>query len=286
MTASYCRSTPSPVLRYRGHMPGFTTILSPAKSLEMNPSDVPSELETSSPRFAAQTRELAAELAEFSSARLAKLMSVSPKLADLNQARWSAFGTRANPRGPASMCFRGDVYQGLEAWTMKRPTLAWAQDHVRILSGLYGLLRPLDRIQPYRLEMGTRLKTDAANDLYGFWGDRIANAIRKDMKDNQSETLVNLASDEYSKAARLDTLGVPVIGVKFLQVDGDREKFISFHAKQSRGLMARWMADHRPRTLTALRGFDADGYTVSDASTSETLVFTRPKPAPASQRSR
>ena len=267
-------------------MTGFTAVLSPAKSLEMDAADVPAGLETTSPRFSGQTRRLAEELGDFTSARLAKLMSISPKLADLNRERWSAFGTRSNPRGPAAMCFRGDVYQGLEAWTMKKATLRWAQDHLRILSGLYGLLRPLDRIQPYRLEMGTRLKTEAASDLYGFWGDRIARALRKDMAENGSETLVNLASDEYSKAARLPELDVPVISVKFLQLDAGKEKFISFHAKQSRGLMARWMADHRPKTLAALRGFDAGGYALSDASTADTLVFTRPKPPPISRQSR
>lgn len=266
-------------LRYRGGMPGFTTILSPAKSLEMEAPDIPSDVETTTPRFAGQTRELAEVLAEFTPAKLASLMSISPKLAGLNQERWAAFGTRSNPRGPAAMCFRGDVYQGLEAWSMSTRARRWAQDHVRILSGLYGLLRPLDRIQPYRLEMGTRLKTRIDSDLYGFWGDRIMKTLRKDMAANGSDTLVNLASDEYSKAARLADIGVPVIGVKFLQVVAGKEKFISFHAKKARGLMARWMADHRPKTLSALRGFDADGYSISNSSDDDTMVFTRPKPA-------
>ena len=264
-------------------MPGFTAILSPAKSLEMEAADIPSGIETTSPRFAGQTRELVSELAGCSSTKLAKLMSISPRLADLNRERWAAFGSRSNPRGAAAMCFRGDVYQGLEAWTMKKPALRWTQGHVRILSGLYGLLRPLDRIQPYRLEMGTRLRIEAASDLYGFWGDRIAKALRKDMADNGSETLVNLASDEYSKAARLPELGVPIVAVRFLQVDGGKEKFISFHAKQARGLMARWMAERRPKTFDALSGFDADGYSLSEASDADTLVFTRPKPAPKSR---
>ena len=265
-------------LRYRGDMPGFTTILSPAKSLEMEAPDIPSDVETTTPRFAGQTRELAGVLAGFTPAKLASLMSISPKLAGLNQERWAAFGTRSNPRGPAAMCFRGDVYQGLEAWTMSTRSRRWAQDHIRILSGLYGLLRPLDRIQPYRLEMGTRLKTRNDSDLYGFWGDRIMKTLRKDMAASKSETLVNLASDEYSKAARLSEIGVPVIGVKFLQVDAGKEKFISFHAKKARGLMARWMADHRPRTLADLRGFDAEGYRISKASSDDTMVFTRPRP--------
>ncbi|MEC8320185.1 MAG: peroxide stress protein YaaA [Planctomycetota bacterium] len=261
-------------------MPGFTAILSPAKSLDMAASDIPNGLETSNPRLGSRTRALAEILSTLSAARLGTLMSISTKLSELNHERWQAFGARSNPRGPAAMCFRGDVYQGLEAWTMNARALAWAQDHLRILSGLYGLLRPLDRIQPHRLEMGTRLKTAEAGDLYEFWGDDIARTLGKDIAANGSETLVNLASDEYSKAARLDTLDVPVIDVKFLQIDGGKEKFISFHAKQSRGLMVRWMADHRPRTLKALRDFDAGGYEISDASTADTLVFTRPKPPP------
>ena len=259
-------------------MPGFTTILSPAKSLEMEAADIPADVDTTNPRFAGQTRELSEILSGFSPAKLASLMSISPKLAELNRARWEAFGSRGNPRGPAAMCFRGDVYQGLEAWTMSTRSRRWAQDHIRILSGLYGLLRPLDRIQPYRLEMGTRLKTRNDSDLYGFWGDRIMKTLRKDMAASKSETLVNLASDEYSKAARLPEIGVPVIDVKFLQIDSGKEKFISFHAKKARGLMARWMADHRPRTLEDLRGFNAEGYRCSSTGSDDTMVFTRPRP--------
>lgn len=267
-------------------MPSFAAILSPAKSLEMDAGDLPEGLVASKPRFTAQTREIAEALSKFSAPRLGKLMSISDPLAQLNHARWASFGTRSNARGPAAMCFRGDVYQGLEAWTMKKKSLDWAQDHVRILSGLYGLLRPLDLIQPYRLEMGTSLKVGTAKDLYGFWQDRIATALRKDMADSGSETLVNLASDEYSKAAKLRDLEIPIINTKFLQIDGGKAKFMAFYAKQSRGLMARWMADHRPKTITALRKFNAEGYTLSDDSTDDTLVFTRPKPLPIAQRRR
>ena len=265
-------------------MPGFTAVLSPAKSLEMDAPPIPGGLEPSTPRFAAQTRALAETLEAHTAPQLERMMSISKPLAALNHDRWQSFGTRGNPRGPAALCFRGDVYQGLEAWTMKKGALAWAQDHVRILSGLYGLLRPLDRIQPYRLEMGTRLKTEAASNLYDFWGDRIGKALKKDMADNGSETLVNLASDEYAKAARLETLGVPIISTKFLQVDGGKAKFMAFYAKQSRGLMARWMADHRPKTIAALRKFDAEGYSLAEESTADTLIFVRPKPLPIAQR--
>ena len=165
---------------------------------------------------------------------------------------------------------------------MKKPALSWAQDRVRILSGLYGLLRPLDTIQPYRLEMGTRLKTSEGTNLYEFWGGSILKTLIADMKDAGAKTLVNLASDEYSKAACLRELDVPVVDVKFLQVDGGKSKFISFYAKRARGLMARWMADHRPRTLADLNGFDTEGYRFDvEASKDSLFVFTRPKPAAA-----
>ena len=266
-------------------MPGLFTILSPAKTLDMEADASTAGITSTKPRLAGQTKTLAGELRDYSPKRLEQLMSISTKLAGLNAERWQAFGTRSNPRHAAALCFRGDVYQGLEAWTMKAASMKWAQERLRILSGLYGLLRPLDVIQPYRLEMGTRLKTDQGADLYTFWGDRINKLLRADMADAGATALVNLASDEYSKAARLDELDVPVVHVKFLQVDKGKAKFMSFYAKQSRGLMARWMADTRPKTVAALADFDAQGYRLQKKdSTEETLVFSRPKPAPASAR--
>ena len=212
-------------------------------------------------------------------------MSISTKLADLNAERWQAFGGRSNPRCSAALCFRGDVYQGLEAWTMDTRALDWAQDHVRILSGLYGLLRPLDVIQPYRLEMGTRLATDAGTNLYEFWGEDIVKTLKKDMADVGSDVLVNLASDEYSKAARLGELGLEVLDVKFLQKDGGKLKFISFFAKRARGLMARWMADNRPRTVSDLSKFNLEGYRFQAKEGNEhLLVFSRPRPASARKK--
>ena len=266
-------------------MPGLFTILSPAKTLDMEADAASAGGAPTKPRLAAQTRTLAGELRDYSPKRLEKLMSISAKLAGLNAGRWQDFGTRGNPRHSAALCFRGDVYQGLEAWTMKTASMKWAQERLRILSGLYGLLRPLDVIQPYRLEMGTRLKTDQGADLYSFWGDRINTLLRADMADAGATALVNLASDEYSKAARLGELDVPVVNVKFLQVDQGTAKFMAFYAKQSRGLMARWMADTRPKTIAALADFDVQGYRlVKKDSTGDTLVFSRPKPAPASAR--
>ena len=208
-------------------------------------------------------------------------MSISPALAEVNRERWSAFGSRSNPKGPAAICFRGDVFQGFEAWTMNKKALSWAQDHVRILSGLYGMLRPLDVIQPYRLEMGTHLKTGVGKNLYDFWADQIFKLLKKDMNEAGAEILVNLASVEYSKAAHIKDLGCPVVDVKFLQVDKGKAKFITLFGKQARGLLARWMADHRPKTLKDLQGFDSEGYRYhAGDSTDEVMVFTRPKPPP------
>lgn len=259
-------------------MPALTAILSPAKTLDMDA--VPGGLSTTRPRLQGRTRTLADTLEPYSPAKLSKLMSISDKLARLNADRWSEFGAKANPRGPAAMCFRGDVYQGLEAWTLDARSLAWAQKHIRILSGLFGLLRPLDVIQPYRLEMGTKLKTEAGSNLYEFWGDSITRTLRKDMADAKAGTLVNLASDEYSKAIDFGGLGVDILQTTFLQRTGGKDKFISFHAKRARGLMARWMAEHRPRTIKDLRGFNLEGYRCdAKASDDAMLVFTRPKPA-------
>ena len=262
-------------------MSGLFAILSPAKTLDMSAS-AETSISTTKPRMASRTKALAEELQGYSPARLGKLMSISEKLSRENAERFAAFGSRSNPKAAAAMCFRGDVYQGLEAWTLKARAIAWLQDHVRILSGLYGILRPLDVIQAYRLEMGTKLKTDQGKDLYTFWGDDIAGIIRKDMKAAKAATLVNLASDEYSKAARLDELEVPIVNVKFLQVDKGKAKFISFYGKHARGLMARWMAEHRPRTVSDLGKFNAQGYRFAKGDSSDDqLVFTRPKPAPA-----
>ena len=259
-------------------MPGLISILSPAKTLDMDA--VPKGLATTRPRLQGRTRTLADTLEPYSAAKLSKLMSISDKLSTLNAQRWSDFGAKDNPRGPAAICFRGDVYQGLEAWTLDARSLKWAQDHVRILSGLFGLLRPLDVIQPYRLEMGTKLKTDVGSNLYQFWGDAITKTLRKDISEAKADVLVNLASDEYSKAVDFGALDVRVLETTFLQRSGGASKFISFYAKRARGLMARWMAEHRPRTVKDLRGFNLEGYRCdAKASDNQQLVFARAKPA-------
>ncbi len=266
-------------------MAGLFAILSPAKTLDMAASHDSLQVARSRPRLTSRTRQLAGTLAHLSVAQLSTLMKISEPLAEQNARRFQDFGGRSNARGAAAICFRGDVYQGLEAWTMKAIALKWAQQRLRTLSGLYGLLRPLDTIQPYRLEMGTRLKTDQGGDLYSFWGDQIHTLLGQDIAACQATALVNLASDEYSKAAQLKHLEVPVIGVKFLQVDRGKSKFITYYGKRARGLMARWMADHRPKTIADLSRFDSEGYRFDRSESSDTtLVFTRPKPAPVSAK--
>lgn len=258
-------------------MSNMMAILSPAKTMIMDLPDTP--LPTSRARLGANTKQLAEELRGYSARSLSSLMSISDKIASLNKERWQSFSDRTNPRGPAAICFRGDVYQGLEAWTLDRRSLDWAQDHVRILSGLYGLLRPMDVIQPYRLEMSTRLKTSEGANLYEFWGNSISKVLQKDLKSIKATSLINLASDEYSKALDLKALDIPVINVKFIQRDGTQDKFISFFAKRARGLMARWMSEHRPRKRIDLMEFDCEGYRVNAKSSDEqTLIFSRPKP--------
>lgn len=262
-------------------MPGMFTILSPAKTLDMTAA-TPAKFKTSTPRLSGRTKALAGTLQDFSAKKIASLMSISPSLAEENTARWSAFGSRSNPRAAAALCFRGDVYQGLEAWTMKSAALKWAQERIRILSGLYGVLRPLDIIQAYRLEMGTKLKTERGKSLYEFWGEEIAKVIRADIKDVGATMLVNLASEEYSKAANLSTLGIPIVNVKFLQIDKGTAKFMAFYGKRARGLMARWMAENRPKSLADLEAFNTEGYRFdSRKSTEGAIVFKRPKPATA-----
>ena len=258
-------------------MPGLFAILSPAKTLDMCGGEGLS-FDSSRPRHSSKTTTLAKEMEKYTPKKLQSLMSISEKLAKENTARWKVFGNRSNPRGSAAMCFRGHVFQGLEAWTMKKNSLSWAQKNIRILSGLYGILRPLDTIQAYRLEMGTRLKTNSHNNLYEYWGKTIMKTLNEDMKESKATALINLASEEYSKAACLDELSSPVLNVKFLQKDGAKLKFVSFHAKHARGLMARWMADHRPKKINDLKDFNSESYQFNSKNSSNSIfVFSRAK---------
>ncbi len=253
--------------------------LSPAKTLDYESPLDPALPEPTQPLFAKQASQLIAVLREKSAADIATLMKLSDNLAELNAERYAAWKPRFTSKEsrPAVLAFNGDVYEGLAAASLPAKALTWAQDHLVILSGLYGALRPLDLMRPYRLEMGTRLPVGAAKNLYGFWGDTIADYLNTRLDEVGGErAVVNLASEEYFKSVRLQTLDAPVIQVVFEDWKNGDYKIISFHAKRARGLMARFAALHRPRKVADLRDFDLEGYRFEPkASADERLVFRR-----------
>lgn len=225
------------------------------------------------------TRELVARLREFTPADVASLMQVSDAIAALNVARYGAWSepfTDANSR-PAVLAFDGDVYDGLRAREWNGEGLARAQARLRILSGLYGVLRPLDLMQPYRLEMGTRLVTDRGRDLYRFWDGRITARLANDLGETGAGALLNLASDEYFRSVKPAGLPVPVVSPAFEDRKGAGAfKVVSFWAKRARGAMARWVLDEGVEQPADLRGFAVDGYAFApDVSTDARPVFRR-----------
>lgn len=255
-------------------------ILSPAKTLDYE-SPVPA-LPLTLPAFLPQSEALVGLLRDLSVQDVARLMDLSDKLAALNVARfgeWSTTFSDANSRA-AILAFKGDVYEGMEAWTFDAADHAFAQSHLRILSGLYGLLRPLDRLQPYRLEMGTSLANPAGRNLYAFWGDTLAQALNEALPGQGDDVLVNLASEEYSRAALTPALRARVITPQFREEKDGKCKVVSFYAKRARGRMAGWIVRNRLADPAALASFDLDGYAFNPAlSDGATLVFSRPMPA-------
>ncbi|MXP10248.1 peroxide stress protein YaaA [Pseudoblastomonas halimionae] len=255
------------------------TLLSPAKKLNLDPAET--GLEITRPRLAEDTRAIAAVAKEQSAADLKRLMRISDKLAELNAERFRAFDPngRSNSATPAGLTFDGDVYWGLEAKSMDTDTLAYAQDHLRILSGLYGLLRPMDGIQPYRLEMGTKMKNPRGKSLYDFWGSTIARTIDDDLSGHGERTVVNLASNEYFGAVDTAALDAKVVTANFLNVKDGEARALMYHVKFGRGLMARWIMQNRVDRAEGLKDFDAEGYKLDAKASSETeLVFTRKQP--------
>lgn len=258
-------------------------LISPAKTLDYQ-TRVPAVVakKATEPLFMAQAAELISVLKRRTSAQVAALMDLSDSLAALNVERYAAWQAEATPGNskPAVLAFDGDVYDGLQAKTLKAADLGWAQDHVVILSGLYGALRPLDRLQPYRLEMGTALKTPRGKDLYAFWGDTVAQHLNQRLADTKAPLVVNLASQEYARAALRPALQARVVDCVFEEINPDgRPQVISFFAKKARGLMLRHAITRRVRSLAALREFDAEGYRFdAEASAPERMVFRRPRP--------
>jgi uncharacterized protein len=255
------------------------TLLSPAKKMNMSPAET--GVPITQPRLRDDTHELATVAKTQTAADLKRLMHISDNLASMNFERFQAFNldNRSNSAKPAGLAFDGDVYWGLEAGSLSEDTLIYAQDHLRILSGLYGVLRPMDAIQPYRLEMGTRMANDRGNSLYEFWGSRIADRLNADLADHADTTVVNLASIEYFKAVDAKALGRTVIGAKFLNVKDGAARSLMYYAKHARGAMARWIMENRIDRADGLKDFNAGGYSLDAlASTEDELVFSRPQP--------
>ena len=251
-------------------------ILSPAKSLDFQTPIRATE--HTQPDFLSRSAQLVKLLAAHTPAQLASLMRISDPLAQLNAQRYAAWSRPFTPENArqALLAFNGDVYAGLQASTLSVPQLDYAQNHFRILSGLYGLLRPLDLIQPYRLEMGIRLANPAGNDLYAFWADVITAELARLLAAQRSQVLLNLASEEYFRAVRCAELPYPVITPVFEDWKNGRYKIISFYAKRARGLMARYAAQHRVAQPQRLQDFTAEGYAFDDAQSDGTRwVFRR-----------
>lgn len=256
-------------------------VLSPAKNLQEGPAI--EDLPATEPVLHEDTTKLVKVARRWSVADLKARMSLSDALATLNHERFRAFVDAPGPEHArqAARLFAGDVYQGLDAASLTSDDLAFGQDHLAILSGLYGVLRPLDLVQPYRLEMGTKVKTRRGTDLYAFWGPRIAKVLAKQLADHEDRTLVNLASKEYFSAVKVDLLPGGVVTPMFRDIKDGKARMISFFAKRARGEMARFALQHRIDRPEGLKEFDGGGYRFDASTSTETQwVFTRPQPPP------
>ena len=251
-------------------------VVSPAKTLDYDTPAVTSSC--SQPDFLDESQLLIDELRDLSPAQVGSLMSISDKLAQLNAARFEAWSQPFNSKNAkqAVLAFKGDVYTGLNAESLTEKQLEFAQQHLRILSGLYGLLRPLDLMQAYRLEMGTRFANLRGKDLYAFWGELITEKLNEQIAEQHDNVLVNLASNEYFKSVKTKSLNAQVITPIFKDRKGDKYKIISFYAKKARGLMCRYVIDHSLNKVEKLKDFDYEGYSYNEAMSSGTdWVFIR-----------
>ncbi|KGM07442.1 YaaA [Methylophaga thiooxydans] len=250
-------------------------VISPAKTLDFDTAPVTDAF--SQPRYLEASAQLIEALKQMSTAEIASLMKLSDKLAGLNAARyesWQPPFTLDNAK-QAVLAFKGDVYTGLDAETMNEAQFDYAQTHLRILSGLYGVLKPLDLIQPYRLEMGTKLKNKAGHDLYKFWGSQLRESLENESAFNDA-ILINLASNEYFKAVEAKKLKARIITPVFKDWKNGQYKMISFYAKKARGLMSRYIIDNQLKDAEAIKNFNSDGYRYSaDMSKQNDWVFIR-----------
>ena len=253
-------------------------ILSPAKTMKFDEGR--NHPAASSPKFLSESRKLAKVLKKYSKPELMELMSISENLADLNTERFKNFSGdgKAEEQAPALFAFRGDVYIGLVALTLDENAKKRADDHIRILSGMYGILRPFDLIEPYRLEMGTNLKTDSGDNLYEFWGDKITEALKNDLKKHKSDAILNLASNEYVKVIDQKAFEGKWIDVDFREIRKGKLRFVSFNAKKARGMMARFVLENNIRDRYGLTKFDGMGYLFDKYGSEENkLLFVKPE---------
>ena len=252
------------------------TVVSPAKTLDYETAPVTETF--SQPQFLDHSQLLIDELKQLSVQDVAELMKLSDKLASLNVARyesWTPQFSVANAK-QALLAFKGDVYTGLDAETLAEDDFTFAQQHLRILSGLYGVLKPLDLMQPYRLEMGTKLPNSRGKNLYEFWGETICNHLNNELQESGTQVLVNLASNEYYKAAKEKNINARIITPAFKDWKNGQYKMISFYAKKARGLMARYIIENRIDEPEALKNFDVEGYRFAESmSEGDTWVFIR-----------
>ncbi|MGV8916201.1 MAG: peroxide stress protein YaaA [Pseudomonas sp.] len=254
-------------------------VISPAKTLDFDTPPVTKRF--TQPQFLDHSQELIVLLRELTPAQIAELMDLSDKLSGLNAARFGSWTPAFTPENAkqALLAFKGDVYTGLQAENFTDADFSYAQDHLRMLSGLYGLLRPLDLMQPYRLEMGTRLENARGKDLYAFWGTQISEWLNQALADQGDDLLLNLASNEYFSAVKRTALKARIINTEFRDLKNDQYKIISFYAKKARGMMSRFVIKEQINSPEHLKQFDAQGYRYSPSkSTPDNLVFLRDTP--------
>lgn len=254
-------------------------VISPAKTLDY--SSPLATTEFSLPRYLEQSSQLIEVLRKLSPSQLAELMKLSDKLAGLNVARFTEWQPNFTPDNArqAILAFRGDVYTGLDADSLSAEDFKYAQQHLRILSGLYGVLRPLDLMQAYRLEMGTKLENPAGQNLYDFWGSQVTDSLNQCLTEQNTDILLNLASNEYFKAVKPKQLKAQLINVDFKDLKNGQYKIISFYAKKARGMMARYVIQNKVESIEALKSFNLQGYYYSaEQSKPDHLVFLRDHP--------
>ncbi len=250
-------------------------VISPAKTLDYSESKIEAQ---DSPKFRKQSADLVSILRGKTKAQLKSMMSISDKLADLNYERYQNFSSRYTDKNSkaALLAFKGDVYLGLDAESLDQADLEYAQDHLRILSGLYGVLKPLDKMQAYRLEMGTALKNEQGKDLYAFWDDQITKALNGVLASQKEKVLINLASNEYFKAVDPKKIKGKVLNIHFKEYRDGKLKFLSFNAKKARGMMSRYIIQNRVEKAEDLKAFNVENYYFSEEHSDESnFTFIR-----------